>query len=301
MELRQLKYFVTVAKTLNFTEASHALFITQGTLSQQIRQLEDEIGAPLFLRTSHNVSLTDTGQELLPHAQRTLDEADNCRNRMHDLRGILTGTLDIGVTHSFSALLADTVKDFLRKYPGVKLKIHYNTASELFEMLHRKEVDFIMAFKPLQEFEAIQSDVLFTSTLSVIMRKEHPMASRPFLTMADLEKLSVALPGSGMQARRAFERFIDIDTSRLNIKAEINDPNIIMNILESTNLVSILSSVAIHYHPSLIAIPLKSVQREMTGCVHYLKGIYHKQAGEVFLKMLYASPLVAQMKHHLIS
>lgn len=296
MELRQLKYFVTVAKNLNFTDAAHSLFITQGTLSQQIRQLEAEVGAPLFTRTSHTVSLTDAGVELLPYAQKTLDEADNCKNKMHDLHGALSGALDIGVTHSFSSLLTGTVKDFLRKYPNVKLKIHYNTASELFEMLHNKEVDFIMAFKPLQEYDVIQSDVLFTSTLSVVMRKEHPMADRPFLTMNDLQKLGIALPGSGLQARRAFERFIDIDTSKLNIKVELNDPNIIMSIVEGTNLVSILSSVAIHYHPTLIAKPLEGVRRDMVGCVHYLKGIYHKQAGEVFLKMLYASPMVAQLK-----
>lgn len=61
MELRQLRYFVKVAETLNFSEASRALFITQSTLSQQIKQLEQEIGAQLFLRDSHSVSLTEAG------------------------------------------------------------------------------------------------------------------------------------------------------------------------------------------------------------------------------------------------
>ena len=66
MELRQLRYFVKTAETLNFSEASRALFITQSTLSQQIKQLELEIGAPLFMRDSRTVQLTEAGSELLP-------------------------------------------------------------------------------------------------------------------------------------------------------------------------------------------------------------------------------------------
>ena len=76
MELRQLKYFVKAAETLNFSEAAKALFITQSTLSQQIRQLEQEMNAQLFMRNSHNVSLTEAGEELLPYARNTLHSAD---------------------------------------------------------------------------------------------------------------------------------------------------------------------------------------------------------------------------------
>ncbi len=286
MDLRQLQYFVAVSQKLNFSEAAHSLFMTQGTLSLQIKRLEEEIGTPLFVRTSHNVLLTDAGQELLPFAEKTLEDAENCRKKMNDLKGILTGTLYIGATTSFSALLTGTVRDFLKKYPGVKLMIFYETASELFEMLHNKKLDFILAFKPLQQYDAIVSETLFNSKLGVIMRKEHPLANRQSLTMDDLKKLGIVLPGSGMQARRAFERFIDIDTSDLNVKVELNDPNMIMDLVQQTNLVSIVSTLAVGYRPSLVAIPLEGIHREMTGCVHSLKDGYHKRAGEVFLQML---------------
>lgn len=73
MELRQLKYFLMVAKTLSFSEAAKRLNITQGTLSQQIKQLEDELGFQLFSRTSHSVALTEAGEELLPAAKQTVD------------------------------------------------------------------------------------------------------------------------------------------------------------------------------------------------------------------------------------
>lgn len=73
MELRQLKYFLMVAKTLSFSEAAKRLYITQGTLSQQIKQLEDELGFQLFSKTSHSVALTEAGEKLLPAAKQTVD------------------------------------------------------------------------------------------------------------------------------------------------------------------------------------------------------------------------------------
>ena len=297
MELRQLKYFVTVAKTLNFSEAARTLYMTQGTLSQQIKQLEDEVGTQLFIRNSHTVTLSETGEELLPLAQKTLQEAENCQRKITDMRNTVCGTLSIGVTHSFSTLLTGTVREFIKKYPNVNLKIYYNTASELFEMLNDSNVDFVLAFKPQQTYDGILSEPLFHSRLSVIMRKEHPFAGKPSLTMDELKKLSIALPGSGLQARRAFERFINIDTSNLNIKAELNDPHIIMELLQGTNLVSILSSLAISYHPSLIAIPLEGVNRDMVGCVHSIRGCYHKRAGEIFLQMLRESAMLEKVAH----
>ena len=91
MELRQLKYFVRLAETLNFSQAAKDLFITQSTLSHQIMQLENEFQQPLFLRNSHEVSLTEAGQTLLPLAKDTLMSADNCMLRLDELKNLVGG------------------------------------------------------------------------------------------------------------------------------------------------------------------------------------------------------------------
>ena len=98
MELRQLRYFVKVAETLNFSVAAKALFVTQSTLSQQVKQLEQEIGTQLLTRSSHKVVLTEAGCELLPDARQTLRDADLCITRINDLNELSVGTLSIGVT-----------------------------------------------------------------------------------------------------------------------------------------------------------------------------------------------------------
>ena len=109
MELRQLKYFVKVAETLSFSEASRILCITQSTLSQQVKQLETELGTPLFIRSSHNVTLTEAGEEMLPYARQTIASADLCAIRISDLNNMSAGTLNIGVTYSFSPILTETL------------------------------------------------------------------------------------------------------------------------------------------------------------------------------------------------
>lgn len=295
MELRQLKYFVILAETLNFSEAAKKLYITQGTLSQQIKELENEAGVPLFERTSHSVFLTEAGAEMLPLARQTLESAFDCRKKMTDLKENLCGTLNIGVTHSFSGVLTDTLKEFIRKYPGVKLNIHYKTATDLVEMLHRREVDFILAFKPSQVYEQMESEPIFNSKLSVVMRKGHELSDRKSLSSSDLAGQGIILPGARLQSRRAFDRFLNVDTSPMDVRAEINDPIIILDLLQGTNLVSILSSLAIYYRPNLVAIPLTGVNSDMVGCIHWMKEGYRKRSANVFVDMLKDSAMIERI------
>lgn len=300
MELRQLKYFVTVAKTLNFSDAARKLFITQGTLSQQIKQLEDEMGFQLLSRTSHSVALTEAGEELLPIAKKTIEESENCRKKMNELRGALTGSLSIGVTHSFSMLLGGTIRDFIKKHPGVKLKIYYKTATELSEMLQDGDLDLFLAFKPAQLSDDIEAETLFPSRLSVVMRKDHPLATKKEISLEELKSQSIALPGSGLQARKNFERFVNLDTRDMDVRIELNDPIMILDILQSSDMVSILSSFAIYYKSNLVAVPIEGVTRVMEGCVHQLKNGYRKKSASVFIDMLRDSALIERASMHVM-
>ena len=115
MELRQLKYFIKTAETLNFSEAARSLYITQSTLSQQVRTLEDELGCPLFHRDSHSVVLTEYGERMLPLARQTVIDADTCKSQIKDLQEVLTGTLNIGSTFSFGPILKESVKRFINE------------------------------------------------------------------------------------------------------------------------------------------------------------------------------------------
>lgn len=176
MEIRQLKYFLKVAETLNFSEASRKLYITQSTLSQQISHLEQEIGLPLFERNSHEVYLTEAGKELRPYAQNAVNSAEACVDHMNDLKEMLTGELNIGVTFSFSNIMAETLIAFLHAYPHVKLNIQYRTMQELMDGLKKRELDLVLAFKPLKNEKAVDSRAIFSNRLAAIVNVNHPLA-----------------------------------------------------------------------------------------------------------------------------
>ncbi|MCQ2141296.1 MAG: LysR substrate-binding domain-containing protein [Bacteroidales bacterium] len=295
MELRQLNYFVSIAETLNFSEAARSLYVTQSTLSQQIKALEDELGTMLFQRDSHSVTLTESGSKLLPLARRTIHDALSCKNQIRDLQEMLTGELNIGLTYSFSPLLTETVKVFMTQYPGVKLNIFYKTMEELMELLRHREVDFVLAFKPSRPYEEIESHNLFEDKLSVIMRKDHPLAKMKSISMEELRKHRLAIPSKGLQSRNSIEQFISIEDSGLNVCLEINEANILLEIVQYNNLLTLLSDATIRCREMLTAVPLDLPDNQMQGCVHTLKRIYRKRSADEFIKLMRETRIVQEL------
>lgn len=286
MELRQLRYFVKVAETLNFSEAARSLYVTQSTLSQQIRQLEYELGATLFERDSHSVSLTENGEKLLPLARKTLTDAAECASQIRDINEMLTGELNIGVTYSFAPILTETVSNFVKAYPGVKLNVSSKSMNELMEDLRKREVDFVLAYKPFEAYDEIDSRPLFSDDLAAIMHKSHPLASRESLTLEDLRPHDLAIPAKGLQARSTLDVNIDMERDNLKARIELNDVNILLDIVQCGHLVTFLSESAIYHRDNLIALPLDLPKVQMEGCVHVLKKAYRKRSAEIFLNML---------------
>ncbi|MDO5322284.1 MAG: LysR family transcriptional regulator substrate-binding protein [Bacteroidia bacterium] len=220
-----------------------------------------------------------------------MEASDECRMKISDLRQALSGTLRIGVTHSFSHLLPEPVKIFLRAHPGVRLKIFYKTASELIDMLLAGTVDFIITFKPSMDYECISWESILMSQLSAVMWDEHPLADRKMLTVNDISRYGIILPSAGHQSRKVFDRFTNVDTSALDVKVEIDEPNIILDMLYGTQMIAILSSLATRFHKSLVAVPVEEFQQGLTGCVQWLNTTYKKRSVNAFLEIFRESLL----------
>ena len=296
MELRQLRYFAKAAETLNFSDAARALNIAQSSLSQQIRQLEDELNVQLFLRNSHSIQLTEAGELMLPYALRTIHDAQNCSDRIHDLQKLLTGTLNIGVTHSFSPILTETVISFMKMYPRIRLNIVYKTMSELMQLLSKHNLDFVLAFKPTQSIPDVESHILFQTSLSAVVNSAHPLASKERVTLAELEEYTLALPSKGLQARNAFDNIIT-EYSRCKIHIELNEVNLLLKLVRQTNLVTVLAEDSIYNEHDVKAVPLDVPDNEMVGCVHILKDTYHKQSMKEFIRLLSESLAVKKRQN----
>lgn len=299
MELRQLRYFTKAAETLNFSEAAKILNIAQSSLSQQIKQLEDELGIQLFIRNSHSIRLTEAGEVMLPFALRTIHEAEACEDRIHDLRKLLTGTLNIGVTHSFSPILTESVISFMKMYPGIKLNIIYKQMNELMDLLAKREIDFVLAFKPIHPLPDVESHILFQNSLSAIVGTGHPLASKDKVSVAELERYDLALPSKGLQARNAFDSIIS-DYNHFKIRIELNEVNTLLKLVRQTSLVTILAEDSIYDARDVKAVPIDIPENQMIGCVHVLKDAYRKHSMLEFIRILSESIAVKRFQNNWI-
>ena len=299
MELRQLRYFVKTAETRNFSHAASCLNIAQSSLSQQIKHLEDELGTQLFIRDSHSLQLTEAGEVILPFALRTIQDAEACVDRINDLRKLLTGTLNIGVTHSFSPILTESVISFIKMYPKIKVNIVYKQMNELMELLSNRKLDFVLAFKPIQTFPNVESHILFQNTLSAIVGKNHPLASKEKVSISELEKYDLALPSKGMQARNAFNNIVS-DCDVFKIRIELNDVNTLLKLVRQTSLVTVLAEDSIYDFSDVKAVPIDVHDNQMSGCVHILKETYRKQSMQEFIRILTESIAVKRLQNNWI-
>ena len=299
MELRQLRYFAKAAETLNFSHAANCLNIAQSSLSQQIKQLEDELGTQLFIRDSHSIRLTEAGEEMLPFALRTIHDAEVCADRIRDLRKMLTGTLNIGVTHSFSPILTESVIYFIKTYPKIKVNIVYKQMNELMELLSNHELDFVLAFKPIQPLPNVESHILFQNTLSAIVGNNHPLASKDKVSISELEKYDLAFPSKGLQARNAFDNMVS-DYNKFKIRIELNDVNTLLKLVRQTNLVTVLAEDSIYGVCDVKAVPINVPDNQMSGCVHLLKETYRKHSMQEFIRILTESIAVKRFQNNWI-
>ena len=157
MEIRQLRYFVAIADTGSFSEASRRCFLSQSAISQQIKLLEEEFKTVLFNRTSHSVSLTESGEQLLPMARRILEDINKCQDKMDDLDHTLQGTLNIGLTYSLEPYIRRTALLFIKLHQHVQLNLKFASIPDLIRKLRSGEIDMagyseLGMFADLNEF-----------------------------------------------------------------------------------------------------------------------------------------------------
>ena len=286
MELRQLKYFVEVGRLGSFSQASKSLFITQSTISQQIRKLEEELGVELLTRDTRHVTFSDYGEQFYPCAVRVLEEAKAGAERIRDVKDLKVGRLSVGATYSFGPLLKQTVLDYYRLYPHIRLDLLITSKEDLQQKLLDRELDVALTYKsPLGE-DHIESHLLFRSRLCLVGRIGELKGVGKTVSVQDLTSFPLALPSKGLQARDTLEDVLFAQNVNLDIRLEINSVRTLLDLVGSSPLVTILSEEAIHQVTGFEAVPIDHPDGRMDGCYHYLKGAYHKMAAQKFVELL---------------
>ena len=285
MELRQLKYFVEVGRLKSFSLASKSLYTTQSTISQQIGKLEEELGVELLTRDTRHVALSDYGEEFFPHAVKILEEAQVCTDKILDVKNLHTGTLSVGATYSFGPLLMQTILDFHRQYPHVKLNIFNTSTATLKQMLLDHELDVALTYKSPMDDDRIESCLLFQNSLCLIGRRD-VLKDAKHVEVQTLSRYPLALPIKGLQARDTLESVLFAKNVDLDIRLELNSIHAILDLVKSGSVFTILSGEVAHGIPELRAVPIHHPEGKMYGCYHSMKGTYRKKATETFIRIL---------------
>ncbi|MCR5351883.1 MAG: LysR family transcriptional regulator [Bacteroidales bacterium] len=286
MELRQLKYFVEVARLKSYSLASKTLFITQSTISQQIRKLEDELGVELLTRDTRHVDLSDYGEQFYPCAVQVLEEARAGVDRIRDVKNLHVGTLSIGSTFTFGPLMTKTVLEFQKMFPGIRLDLVITSQEDLMQRILNRELDLALTYKSLIGDERIESRLLFKSRLCLVGRIGELAGCGPQVSVQDLARYPLALPAKGLQARDALESILYTENVDLDIRLEMNSIRLLLDLVANSPLVTTLSEEAIHHVQGFEAVPIDHPDGRMDGCYHYLKGSYLKMSARKFVDML---------------
>jgi DNA-binding transcriptional LysR family regulator len=182
MELRHIRYFLAVAEELHFRKAAETLHISQPPLSQQIRQLEEELKIALFVRNKRGVALTPAGKRLLPYARRILAAVDAA---VLTTRQGAPNLVKIGFVSSAAMLLSPMMHRFRELHPEVDLRMVEASTSRQGDMLRAGELDVGLLRAPWASPGFI-SEVVARDRLAIILANDHPLADNPRLKLADL-------------------------------------------------------------------------------------------------------------------
>jgi LysR family cyn operon transcriptional activator len=286
MELRQLRYFIRSAEVLNFTEAAHALYISQSTLSQQVKQLEDELGMLLFDRVGKRVRLTEAGALFLPYARQAIHDSESGRHVIEDLKGLQTGTLSIGATYGLSTLLTPTLIAFSKQYPTIKIVVEFGTSEDLLEKLKQAEVDFVLSFSQVQETNIFFSQPLFESKLSLVFHPSNKVSGKKSIAVHELEGIPLVLPAKGFNTRHFLSDVFRQNKITPDIRMELNDINTLLQLVETGNWCTIMTMAAVKSRQSLKTIPITGIDITRQASITWLKDVYRKKAALVFTEMI---------------
>ena len=197
MNLRDLKYIVAVAETRHFGKAAERCFVSQPTLSGQIKKLEDELGVAIFERTSRSVEITPVGATILEHAYQILEQADVIEQLAQAHQDPLAGPLRIGAIPTLSPYLMPLILLPIKKqYPQMKLILSEELTDTLLHRLRNHEIDAALIATPVEEPD-LEALPLFDEPFYIAYPRQHPFYAKEKITRRDLESVDLLLLAEG--------------------------------------------------------------------------------------------------------
>jgi|SRR5579883_506018 len=256
MEIHQLRYFRAVARNGTFTRASEAEHVAQPSLSQQIRKLEEELGARLFDRTPRSAKLTVFGRAFLPRAERILRELGEAKTQIQEMCGQESGEISVGVIPTIASyLLPRILNGFSERHPGVNVRVAEEITPVLLERIHAGEIDTAIVATPI-EGEGLACADLFEERFYAVLPEKHEKARWRRVNLAELRNERFLLLKEGHCFRDSLIAACRESRMRPNVVFESGHFSTILAMVSAGMGVSAVPAMAAQPYPGCRFIPL---------------------------------------------
>lgn len=240
ISLRQLQIFDAITRLGSFTRAAEELFLTQPTVSMQIKKLEAGIGLPLFEQIGKQIYLTDAGKVLHEHTRQILDAFANLEMEIADMHGLKTGTLRLAVVTTAKYFAPRALGRFCERYPGVDVALKVTNRERLLGRLTQNLDDLYIIGRPPQSDDYIFEPYL-ANPLVVLAPRTHPLAGQRQIEPQQLAEYPFIMREPGSGTRIAVETFFSQHNIKLKIRMELGSNEAIKQAIDANLGLSILS------------------------------------------------------------
>lgn len=287
MELRHIKYLLAVADHQNFTRAAEALHVSQPTLSQQIKQLEHNLGVELLDRSGRTVRLTDAGAAYAHHARLAIRDLQAAEQAVHDVRDLSRGHLRVAMTPTFTAyLIGPLVRSFREAYPGIRITVAETNQDRIEADLLADRLDLGIGFAG-SHAAGIEAATLFTETLGVVVGAGHPLGTAatpvPISALAD-EPLG--LLSSDFATRKHVDAYFVKYQVPQHIAIESNSISALLELVRSGVVATVLPDAITSEQSDLQPVPLDPPLPTRTVQLLQRGGVYRSAAARAFTEIL---------------
>ncbi|MFQ5581767.1 MAG: LysR family transcriptional regulator [Mariprofundaceae bacterium] len=221
LTLKQLSIFEAVAEHLNYTQAAKALFLTQPAVSMQIKQLEEQVGLPLFERSGKQITITAAGQELVQYARNIREQLDEASLVFEELKGLKRGKLHLTMASTANYFAPHLIAAFHHEYPGAEIRLDVTNRAGLLKALDDNTTDMAIMGRPPKGHD-LTGIPFMDNPLVMIAWPDHPLARRKQIPLAKIADESFIVRELDSGTRMAAERFFADHGLELTAGMEMN-------------------------------------------------------------------------------
>lgn len=256
---RQLRLLEAVARNSSFTRASEELHLTQPAVSTQIKQLEEEVGMPLFEQMGKKIFLTEAGKEVYAFSRTIAQQFRDIESVLDDMKGVKRGTLSLTVTGTGKYFVPYLLAEFLKHHQGVQVHLEVTNRQDLVAQLQSNMPDMVIMGTPPEHMD-LSAQAFMPNPLVIIARPDHPLVHASRIPLSQLVNENFILRERGSGTRNAVERFFEQRNVRLNTSMEMSRNEAIKHSVMAGLGLGIVSMHTLEFELALNRLAILSVE-----------------------------------------